>query len=124
MQLTIAAAVSRIDNLEFLSDVVPRTTTFKDYKQKKAKKDAAPAPSSGQTTLGDSMQRENGLDDTQEDLEETLEEVEASEQGQEETSELTDLEEVPNGTHVNGAQPADDGVDSDADMAMDEETSP
>ncbi|KAI9886133.1 MAG: hypothetical protein M1823_002093 [Watsoniomyces obsoletus] len=121
----MAAAVARIDNLEFLSDVIPRTTTFRDYKKKKAMKDAAPpAQVPGQTTLDDSMQRENGLDDTQEDLEETLEEVEASDQGREETSELTDLEEVPNGTHVNGRQHTEEATDSDADMAMEEETSP
>lgn len=48
--------MARIDNLEFLSDVVPRTTTFKQYKQKKSKKasqqagqEAAYTP--GQTTL-------------------------------------------------------------------------
>lgn len=32
-----ATAVSRIDNLEFLADVIPRTTTYKQFKEKKAK---------------------------------------------------------------------------------------
>ncbi|KAI9874417.1 MAG: hypothetical protein M1830_009769 [Pleopsidium flavum] len=32
-----ANAVARIDNLEFLSDVIPRTQTYKQYKEKKAK---------------------------------------------------------------------------------------
>lgn len=32
-----ANAVSRIDNLEFLQDVIPRTVTYKQYKEKKAK---------------------------------------------------------------------------------------
>lgn len=35
--LRIATAVSRIDNLEFLSDVIPKTTTYKQFKEKKAK---------------------------------------------------------------------------------------
>ncbi|OJJ81722.1 histone-fold domain-containing protein [Aspergillus glaucus CBS 516.65] len=33
----LATAVSRIDNLEFLSDVIPKTTTYKQFKEKKAK---------------------------------------------------------------------------------------
>ena len=32
-----ATAVSHIDNLEFLSDVIPKTTTYKQFKEKKAK---------------------------------------------------------------------------------------
>ncbi|KAF2459094.1 histone-fold-containing protein, partial [Lineolata rhizophorae] len=32
----VANAVARIDNLEFLSDVVPRTTTYKEFKKEKA----------------------------------------------------------------------------------------
>lgn len=45
-----ANAVARIDNLEFLSDVIPRTTTFKEYKERKARL-VEPLPN-GQTTLG------------------------------------------------------------------------
>lgn len=32
-----ANAVARVDNLEFLTDVVPRTQTYKAYKEKKLK---------------------------------------------------------------------------------------
>lgn len=48
-----ANAVARIDNLEFLSDVIPRTTTFREYKERKERKArlAEPLPN-GQTTLG------------------------------------------------------------------------
>lgn len=35
--LSIASAVSHTDNLEFLSDVIPKTTTYKQFKEKKAK---------------------------------------------------------------------------------------
>lgn len=49
-----ANAVARIDNLEFLSDVVPRTITYREYKEKAsaraAKKKARPLQP-GQTTL-------------------------------------------------------------------------
>lgn len=33
----LASAVSHTDNLEFLSDVIPKTTTYKQFKEKKAK---------------------------------------------------------------------------------------
>ncbi|KAL4942143.1 hypothetical protein BDV06DRAFT_193021 [Aspergillus oleicola] len=33
----LATAVSRIDNLEFLADVIPKTTTYKQFKQKQVK---------------------------------------------------------------------------------------
>jgi len=51
-----ANAVARVENLEFLTDVVPKTQTFKQYKQKQAKDGAAtkenntPLPN-GQKTL-------------------------------------------------------------------------
>jgi hypothetical protein len=47
-----ANAVSRIDNLEFLSDVVPRTIPYKQYKEKKSKEAAnGDAVETGQPTL-------------------------------------------------------------------------
>ncbi|CAG7981770.1 unnamed protein product [Penicillium salamii] len=48
----LASAVSHTDNLEFLSDVIPKTTTYKQFKEKKAK-DAADqtAMEKGQRTL-------------------------------------------------------------------------
>jgi DNA-directed RNA polymerase I subunit RPA43 len=50
---TTATAVSRVDNLEFLSDVIPKTTTYKQFKEKKAKerKIHRAAVQKGQTTL-------------------------------------------------------------------------
>ncbi|KAK9618715.1 hypothetical protein V6Z94_005731 [Aspergillus fumigatus] len=60
----LATAVSRIDNLEFLADVIPKTTTYKQFKEKKEKeanKDAA--FEKGQRTLNGtmpSMIKENG----------------------------------------------------------------
>ncbi|KAL8815197.1 MAG: hypothetical protein Q9223_005644 [Gallowayella weberi] len=46
------SAVSRLDNLEFLSDVIPKTTTFREYKDKKSKGVRAnKSLSTGQTTL-------------------------------------------------------------------------
>lgn len=47
--------MARIDNLEFLSDVIPKTTTYKQFKAKKAREEAAAAAAGpaapGQTTL-------------------------------------------------------------------------
>lgn len=51
----LANAVARIDNLDFLADVIPKTTTYKQFKEKRAREQvAAPAATSvapGQTTL-------------------------------------------------------------------------
>lgn len=45
-----ATAVSRIDNLEFLADVIPKTTTYKQFKEKKAKEKSG-GIEKGQRTL-------------------------------------------------------------------------
>ncbi|KAL8844686.1 MAG: hypothetical protein Q9176_000786 [Flavoplaca citrina] len=51
----LANAVARIDNLEFLTDVIPKTTTFREYKEKKSKSTKVNASlSTGQTTLDSS----------------------------------------------------------------------
>ncbi|KAJ5587561.1 uncharacterized protein N7459_003326 [Penicillium hispanicum] len=48
----LATAVSHIDNLEFLADVIPKTTTYKQYKEKKAKEAAKQSEmEKGQRTL-------------------------------------------------------------------------
>lgn len=47
--------MTRIDNLEFLSDVIPKTTTFREFKEKKTRTMKPNAPLlSGQTTLDQS----------------------------------------------------------------------
>ena len=46
--------MARIDNLQFLEDVIPRTTTYREYKAKKASKAATQVPQplqNGQTTI-------------------------------------------------------------------------
>ena len=46
--------MARIDNLQFLEDVIPRTTTYREYKAKKASKVATQGPQplqNGQTTI-------------------------------------------------------------------------
>lgn len=55
--MMVANAVARLDNLEFLSDVVPRTTTYKKWSEEKTKRDAATKAAAqsklpnGQTTI-------------------------------------------------------------------------
>lgn len=60
----LATAVSHIDNLEFLSDVIPKTTTYKQFKEKKAREAAKPGEmEKGQRTLngtGASTSNTNG----------------------------------------------------------------
>ena len=54
LQLTpsTAEAVARVDNLEFLQDLIPKTTTYGEYKTRKlAKVRQASALQNGQTTL-------------------------------------------------------------------------
>ncbi|WEW57735.1 hypothetical protein PRK78_003202 [Emydomyces testavorans] len=56
-----STAVSRIDNLEFLSDVIPKTTTYKQFKEKKAREAAKEAGrSKGQRTLSRKGMGANG----------------------------------------------------------------
>ena len=52
-----ANAVARVENLEFLTDVVPKTQTYKQVKQKQAKEPAARANgvANGQRTLDQHM---------------------------------------------------------------------
>ena len=68
----IAAAVSRIDNLEFLADVIPKTQTYKQFKENWANEEVAasgavaaaaaaasnssPQLVKGQTTLNGALQ--------------------------------------------------------------------
>lgn len=62
--ISLATAVSRIDNLEFLSDVIPKTTTYRQFKEKRAWEAAqeAAAMEKGQRTLnGSSVVTENGI---------------------------------------------------------------
>ncbi|MCJ1436546.1 hypothetical protein MMC27_005925 [Xylographa pallens] len=53
----VANAVARLDNLEFLSDVIPRTTTWREHKAKKARESGETSArrsrplAAGQTTL-------------------------------------------------------------------------
>jgi hypothetical protein len=65
-KLTVpATAVSRIDNLEFLSDVVPKTQTYRQYKAEKAQEEATKAaagvngdrPGSSSRNIQDMMQQ-------------------------------------------------------------------
>ncbi|KAL2865700.1 Rieske [2Fe-2S] iron-sulfur domain-containing protein [Aspergillus lucknowensis] len=52
----LATAVSRIDNLEFLADVIPRTTTYKQFKEKRAKETAKETGvEKGQRTLNGAL---------------------------------------------------------------------
>lgn len=43
--------MARVENLEFLADVVPRTTTYKEFKRKQAKQKASAEGTNGQVTL-------------------------------------------------------------------------
>ncbi|KAJ5894213.1 transcriptional regulator family: Histone-like TF [Penicillium taxi] len=47
----LATAVSHIDNLEFLADVIPKTTTYRQFKEKKAREAADQPMEKGQLTL-------------------------------------------------------------------------
>ncbi|KAB8200003.1 CBF/NF-Y family transcription factor [Aspergillus parasiticus] len=65
----LATAVSRIDNLEFLSDVIPKTTTYKQFKEKKAKEAIREAEiEKGQRTLNGTVPHANGESEHQEEL--------------------------------------------------------
>lgn len=63
----LATAISHIDNLEFLSDVVPKTTTYKQYKEKKAKEAAQGGLEKGQRTLNGSTPAAGNANGAQEE---------------------------------------------------------
>ncbi|KAB8078824.1 histone-fold-containing protein [Aspergillus leporis] len=64
----LATAVSRIDNLEFLSDVIPKTTTYKQFKEKRAKEASREIEvEKGQRTLNGAIPHANGESAHQED---------------------------------------------------------
>ncbi|KAF7595657.1 hypothetical protein BBP40_005101 [Aspergillus hancockii] len=64
----LATAVSRIDNLEFLSDVIPKTTTYKQFKEKRAKETKAEVEvEKGQRTLNGTAPHANGASAHQEE---------------------------------------------------------
>lgn len=55
----LANAVARVENLEFLSDVVPKTATYKQVRQRQATKEAAAQAGPvgrGQSTLDRHME--------------------------------------------------------------------
>lgn len=58
-----ATAVSRIDNLEFLADVIPKTTTYRQFKEKRAREVAQDAPEieKGQSGTPDAAVGQNGV---------------------------------------------------------------
>ena len=52
--------MARIDNLEFLSDVIPRTTTYREFKEKRIRAAKPKVPlQTGQTTLDSIHPRAN-----------------------------------------------------------------
>lgn len=58
---SVATAVARIDNLDFLSDVIPKTTTYKQFKEKKAREARnGPSVEAGQLTLDGRKAARNG----------------------------------------------------------------
>ena len=51
-----------MDNLEFLSDVIPKTTTYKQFKERKAREEAEAAGNqTGQTTLQNGVTGQMGV---------------------------------------------------------------
>ena len=67
--IVIANAVAKLDNLEFLGDIVPKTTTWREHIDKKAKESgqvverkSRPLPA-GQTTLDRARPRTSHVDE-------------------------------------------------------------
>ena len=75
----VAKAVSSIDNLEFLQDLIPETQTYGAYKAKKAAKAKATSLQNGQTTLDGKRAQPQVLAPTGGNIEE-MEGIDASDQ--------------------------------------------
>lgn len=56
--------MARIDNLEFLADVIPRTMSFKEYKEKKKKASQTDPQGLGQTTLDGGLRGDMALEES------------------------------------------------------------
>jgi len=95
----IATAVTRIDNLEFLADVIPKTTTYRQFKEKKAREEAeaAAAAQPGQTTLQNGVNGQMGVHTAQDSH---------GQQGAE-SSMIAEASTPPQATIVNGSPIAD-----------------
>ena len=84
-----ANAVARIDNLEFLSDVVPKTMTYREFKQQKAARAVRKQEmlQAGQTTIDGSIPAPEAAADVMDaddrNPDEQLEAAEANVNGQE-----------------------------------------
>ncbi|EED22121.1 histone-like transcription factor, putative [Talaromyces stipitatus ATCC 10500] len=57
----LATAVSRIDNLEFLADVIPKTTTYRQYKEKRAREGAQDVPKTEMGQPSNAATGQNGV---------------------------------------------------------------
>ena len=71
MNFFTANAVSRIDNLTFLEDIVPRTTTYKEFKSRRGRatnQDNAGHLSNGQTRLDAPVKIVDPLTSAQHDM--------------------------------------------------------
>lgn len=89
----VATAIATRDNLEFLTDVVPKTITYKQYREKKAKQEKAKAETAANATSGTIVP--NG--------QRTLEQM--TKHGNEDV----EMQEATNGVEINGNDDHDSG---------------
>ena len=76
---SIATAVSRIDNLEFLTDVIPKTLPYKQYKERRAAEVAEENAHQAFLESAQSQKKDNAnasFDATKDDTEQSTQDVE------------------------------------------------
>ncbi|KAK5121516.1 hypothetical protein LTR85_005349 [Meristemomyces frigidus] len=107
----VANAVARVENLEFLTDVVPKTVPYKQYKQKQAKEGAqANGAAKGQGTLDGHM---GGAKEEQATNDASHEPMELDDDGQDEEEEVVEDEEDETTRSPEPVQLADEKMDEE-----------
>lgn len=133
----VATAVAKTDNLEFLVDVVPKTTTYKEFKKRQEEKSAlrekekGKARGNGQMTLGAggiAIVANGSLAKTDEpdanghakgDVDEEVEEVEDTEANEvEDTSEAMEVDEEVEEQERASSEPSEDMAAKQIEMEM------
>ncbi len=98
--------MARIDNLEFLSDVVPMTMPYKLFKEKKAKETAAGVETglpNGQRTLTELPKQRGSVDQDEDDTGDEMQlDESASSQTQSHPANVRQLEQEMRETNMNG----------------------
>ena len=123
----VATAIAKTDNLEFLVDVVPKTTTYKEFKKRQAEKEAVNAKGkkvngAGQATLGGAGGELGVVANGEAEKGENGHALENGDEGNEVAEEVVAVEETPEAMEVDeeraSSEPDEDMAAKQIEMEM------